>query len=111
MGLYVFNWHISVLGERKDISIAHVIVIKSEVSTFPIVIKFFRGCAPEKLLHHILSLIAYKFRENREFIFITIVQFMMTANIWISFATQGHSVVECSLLSSNVPGGSSVDNR
>ena len=50
MGLYVFNWPISVLGDWKDISIsiAHVIIIvKSEVSTFPIVIIFFRGCVPE----------------------------------------------------------------
>ena len=47
MGLYVFNWPISVLGGWKDISIAHVIIIiKSQVSTFPIVI-FFRGCVPE----------------------------------------------------------------
>ena len=35
-------------GDWKDISIAHVIIIiKSEVSTFPIVIIFFRGCVPE----------------------------------------------------------------
>ena len=35
MGLYVFNWPISVLGDWKDISIAHVIIIvKSEVSVF-----------------------------------------------------------------------------
>ena len=48
MGLYVFNWSISVLGGWKDISIAHVIIIiKSQVSTFPIVIIFFRGCVPE----------------------------------------------------------------
>ena len=48
MGLYVFNLPISVLGDWKDISIAHVIiVIKSEVSTFPIVIIFLRGCVPE----------------------------------------------------------------
>ena len=48
MGLYVFNWPISVLGDWKDISTAHVIIIiKSEVSTFPIVIIFFRGCVPE----------------------------------------------------------------
>ena len=41
MGLYVFNWAISVLGDGNDISIAHVIIIiKSEVSTFPIVIIF-----------------------------------------------------------------------
>ena len=31
------------------------------------------------LLHHILSLIVYTFRENREFVFISIVQFMMSA--------------------------------
>ena len=48
MGLYVFNWLISVLGDWKDISIAHVIIIiKSEVSTFPIVIIFFPCCVPE----------------------------------------------------------------
>ena len=40
------------------------------------------------LLHHILSLIAYKFRENREFVFIIIVQFMMSANIRIRFSLQ-----------------------
>ena len=47
MGLYVFNWPISVLGDWKAISIAHIIILKSEVSTFPIVIIFFRGCVPE----------------------------------------------------------------
>ena len=73
MELRVFNWPILVLGDWKDISIANVIIIiKSEVSTFPIVIIFFRGCMPE-MLHHILSLIAYTFRENREFVFIVIV--------------------------------------
>ena len=40
------------------------------------------------LLHHNLSLIAYKFRENREFVFIIIVQFMMSANIRIRFGLQ-----------------------
>ena len=35
-------------GDQKDLSIAHVIIIiKSEVSTFPIVIIFFRGCVSE----------------------------------------------------------------
>ena len=35
-------------GDWKDISIAHVIIIiKSEVSNFPIVSIFFRGCVPE----------------------------------------------------------------
>ena len=40
------------------------------------------------LLHHILSLIAYTFRENRDFVFIITVQFMMSANIWIRFGLQ-----------------------
>ena len=40
------------------------------------------------LLHHILSLIAYTFRENWEFVFIIIVQFMMSANIQIRFDLQ-----------------------
>ena len=48
MGLYVFNWPILSIGDCKDISIAHVIIIiKSEVSTFPIVFIFLRGCVPE----------------------------------------------------------------
>ena len=37
------------------------------------------------LLHHILLLIAYTFRENREIVFIIIVQFMMSANDRIRF--------------------------
>ena len=38
-------WQSAYLAENN---IAHVIVIiKSEVSTFPIVFKFFRGCVPE----------------------------------------------------------------
>ena len=31
-------------------------------------------------LHHIMSLIAYTFRENRDFFFFIIVQFMMSAS-------------------------------
>ena len=39
------------IGDWKDISIAHVIIIiKSEVSTFPIVIIFSRGCVPAMLV-------------------------------------------------------------
>ena len=48
----------------------------------------FRGCGLRCLLHHILSLIAYTFRENRKFVFITIVQFMMSANIRKRFGLQ-----------------------
>ena len=47
MGLYVQLAHFSI-GDWKDISLAHVIIIiKSEVSTFPIVILLFRGCVSE----------------------------------------------------------------
>ena len=36
------------IGDWKDISTAHdIIIIKSDVSTFPIIIIFFRGCVPE----------------------------------------------------------------
>ena len=40
------------------------------------------------LLHHILSLIVYTFRENWEFVLISIVQVMMSANSWIRFGLQ-----------------------
>ena len=40
------------------------------------------------LLHHILSRIAYTFREDRDFVFFVIVQFMMSANIRIRFDLQ-----------------------
>ena len=39
-------------------------------------------------LHHILSLIAFTFRENWQFVFIIIVQLMMSANSQIRFALQ-----------------------
>ena len=41
-----------------------------------------------RLLQHILSLIVYTIRENWEFVFISIVQFMMSANSWIRFGLQ-----------------------
>ena len=40
------------------------------------------------LLYDILARIAYTFRENRDFAFIIIVQFMMSANRRIRFALQ-----------------------
>ena len=77
------------IGDWKDISIAHaIIIIKSEVSTFPIVIIFAVVVCLRCLLHHILSLIPYTFRENREFVFIIIEQFMMSANSRIRFGLQ-----------------------
>ena len=73
----------------KDIFIAPVIVIiKSEVSTFPIVIIFFRGRVFEMFVTHFLSRIAYTFRENWDFVLIIIVQFMMSANSQIRYGLQ-----------------------
>ena len=40
------------------------------------------------LLHNTLSLIACTFRENREFVFIIIVQFMMSSNSRVRFGLQ-----------------------
>ena len=40
------------------------------------------------VLHHILSLIVYTFRENREFVYNSIVQFMMSANSRKRFGLQ-----------------------
>ena len=76
-------------GDWKDIFIAHVIIIiKSEVSTFPIVIIFSVVVCLRCLLHHILSRIAYTFRENWDFVLIIIVQFMMSANNRIRYGLQ-----------------------
>ena len=44
-------------------------------------------------LHHILSLIVYTFRENREFVFVSIVQIMMSANSQIHLACRSYSFV------------------
>ena len=48
------------------------------------------------LLHHILSLIAYTFRENQDFVFIIIVQFMMSAVVRYVLACRSCSFV-CTL--------------
>ena len=55
---------------------------------FPLFSYFFVVVRLRCLLHHILSLIVYTFRENREFVFISIVQFMMSANSRIRFGLQ-----------------------
>ena len=51
------------------------------------------------LLHHILSLIAYTFRENRDFVFIIIVQSMMSSNSRMRFGLQ--SVFVCLYITSS----------
>ena len=69
----------SSIGDWKDISVG------SEVSTIPVVIIFSIVLCLRCLLHHVLLLILYKFRENRKFVFIIIVQCVIGANIRISF--------------------------
>ena len=59
-----------------------------EYPPFPLLSYFSVVVCLRCLLHHILSPIAYTFRENREFVFIIIVQFMMSANIRIRFGLQ-----------------------
>ena len=66
---------------------------------FPLLSHFSVFVCMRYLLHHILSLIAYTFRENREFVFIIIVQFMMSANNRIRFGLQTVLVCLYSILS------------
>ena len=85
------------LGDCKDISIAHVfIIIKSEVSTLPIVIIFSVVVCLRCSLHPILSLIPCTFWENRDFVFVIIAQFMMTAIVGYVLARRSYYFV-CTL--------------
>ena len=77
------------MGDWKDISIAHVIIIiKLEVSTFPIVINFFHGYVPEVFLTAESVTYYIYVPGNQAFVFIIIVQFMMSANSRIRVALQ-----------------------
>ena len=53
---------------------------KRKYPPFPSLSYFYLVVCLRCLLHHIMSLIAYTFQENWEFVFIIIVQFMMSAN-------------------------------
>ena len=67
-------------------SIAHVIIIiKSEVSTFPIVIIFFRGCVSEMFVTSYSVTCCTYIPGKPGICFIIIVQFMMSANSQIRF--------------------------
>ena len=76
-------------GELFEIEVVYVYfphVIR--LTPFPLWSYFSVVVCLRCLLHHMLSLIAYTFRENWEFVFIIIVQFMMSANIRIRFGLQ-----------------------
>ena len=61
-------------GDWKDIFIAHVIIIiKSEVSTFPIVIIFFRGRVSEMFVTSYSVTYCIYIRGNWDFVLIIIV--------------------------------------
>ena len=80
-----------VIGDWKDLSIAHVIIIiKSEVSTFPIVFILFRGCVPEMFVtsYSVTYCIYIAGKPGICFVFISIVQFMMSANSRTRFGLQ-----------------------
>ena len=68
-------------GDWNDISIAHVIIIiKSEVSTFPIVIIFFRGCMTEMFTASYFVIYCIYIPGKRDFVSIITEQFIICAN-------------------------------
>ena len=77
--------------KRKMFPFDHVIIKLAPLST-PFSNTFSTLKCLRCLLHHILSLIAHTFRENRDFFFIIIVQFMMSANSRIRFGLEVVSV-------------------
>ena len=80
-GPFQFRW-------LEDVSIAHVIIIiKSEVSTLPIII-FFRVCVPEMFVTSYSVTYCIYIAGKMDFVFIIIVQFMMSANVRIRFGLQ-----------------------
>ena len=81
---YLSLWLHAVVPQRY----IDFIIIKSEVSTFPIVFIFFRGCVPEMFVSSYSVTYCIYIPGNREFVFISIEQFMMSANSWIRFGLQ-----------------------
>ena len=76
------------IGDRKDISIAHVIIIKSAVSNFPIAMISFRGCVPEMFVTSYSITYYIYIPGKRGVCFHYYVQFMMSANIRMRFGLQ-----------------------
>ena len=64
--------------------------------TFPLLQYFSVVVCLRSLLHHIMLLVGYTFRENREFVFIIIVQLMMSANSRIRLGLRSYSFI-CTL--------------
>ena len=80
--------------------IAHVIIIiKSEVSIFPIVFIFFRGCVSEMFVTSNSVTYCIYLLENWEFVFNSIVQFVMSANSRMRFGL--HIIFICLYITSS----------
>ena len=86
---YKDNWE-NCLNLRHTLGIIYLtsILVNRMYLPFPLLSYFSVAVCLRCLLHHILSLIAYTLRETREFVFIIIVQFMMSAYSRIRFALQ-----------------------
>ena len=87
MGMHVFNWHIQFWWLKGYIHSSCYYHHQIGSINLTHCCHFFRGCL-RSLLHNILSLIAYTFRENRNFVVIFIVQFVMSANNRMHFGLQ-----------------------
>ena len=76
----------SSLGGRWGIFISHrfIIIIKSEVSTFPIC-HIFRGCMPGVVCHHMLS-VSYISMESRVLFCLLLCSFIICANNRIDYS-------------------------
>ena len=88
MGLYVFNRPMSVYVIER-IYLKLILLSSSNRKYQPYPLSYFSvDVCLRCLLYHILTLVAYTFRENRDFVFIIIVQFMMSAKSRIRFRLQ-----------------------
>ena len=73
------------MGDCKDVHLMLLSSSNRKYPPFPLLSNFSVAVCLRCLSHHILLHIAYTFRENREFVFTIIVQFMMSANNRIHF--------------------------
>ena len=79
---------------REDLFITHLnIIIKSEVSTFPIVVIYFHVYVSEVVVPSHFACCPIKITEKLDFIFILIVLSMMCANIWVYYGPRLYSFV------------------
>ena len=88
------------LGDRENIFITHLIItIKSEVSIFPIVVIFFRGCLPEIVVPSYTVGFIYTSRDRWVLFLLLQCSLMMCANkyimVWWSYSSYRNECVKC----------------